>query len=68
MRAEALIVISVTLSACATTGSTSPDAAAAPAASASTWLEIPLSEGTFREHGAEFRTDTIDIPLLSLNW
>jgi hypothetical protein len=58
MRAHALTLASLALSACATTGSV--DTAET---SASPWIEIPLSEGTFREHGAEFRVDTIDIPL-----
>jgi hypothetical protein len=27
------------------------------------WNEIPLDDGTFREHVGEFRSDSIDIPL-----
>ena len=27
------------------------------------WVEAPLTDGIFREHAGEFRTDTIDIPL-----
>lgn len=27
------------------------------------WIEVPLSEGTFREASNEYRADTIDIPL-----
>jgi hypothetical protein len=27
------------------------------------WNELPLADGVFREHAAEYRTDVIDIPL-----
>jgi hypothetical protein len=61
MRASTLIVAAITVSACATTGSV--DSTQPEGASASPWNEVPLSDGTFREHGTEYRTDTIDIPL-----
>jgi hypothetical protein len=36
---------------------------AGTAASQSDWNELPLADGVFREHVAEYRTDVIDIPL-----
>lgn len=42
---------------------TTASADQAPPDPSSPWNEIPLTESTFFEQSAEFRTDTIDIPL-----
>ena len=59
MRTAGILLGLLCLAACA---SVDPQAASDASASPD-WIEVPLPEGTFREHAGEYRTDVIDIPL-----